>query len=69
MSYSLTAAVSAGGTITSTTLVVASAFPSMDRSFPPKPEWWGLCLLRHKWFSFDLLWAIALLIAGVTALV
>jgi hypothetical protein len=29
----------------------------------------GLRLLRHTWFNFDLLWAIALLVAGCAALV
>jgi hypothetical protein len=29
----------------------------------------GLALLRQVWFNFDLLWAAALLIAGVMALV
>ncbi|RZU42479.1 hypothetical protein [Edaphobacter modestus] len=29
----------------------------------------GLGLLRHTWFNFDLLWAFALIIAGVAALV
>ena len=28
----------------------------------------GLRLLRHTWFNFDLLWAIALLVAGCAAL-
>jgi len=28
----------------------------------------GLSFLRHAWFNFDLLWAIALFVAGVTAL-
>jgi hypothetical protein len=32
-------------------------------------ERWGLGLLRHTWFNFDLLWAFALIIAGVAALV
>jgi hypothetical protein len=32
-------------------------------------ERWGLSLLRHAWFNFDLLWAFALIIAGVAALV
>lgn len=32
-------------------------------------ERWGLGLLRHTWFNFDLLWAFALMIAGVAALV
>jgi hypothetical protein len=32
-------------------------------------ERWGLGLLRHTWFNFDLLWAIALMIAGAAALV
>ncbi len=31
-------------------------------------ERWGLGLLRHTWFNFDLLWAFALIIAGVAAL-
>jgi hypothetical protein len=30
---------------------------------------WGLGLLRHTWFNFDLLWALALMIAGAAALV
>lgn len=29
---------------------------------------WGLGLLRHTWFNFDLLWALALLVAGALAL-
>ena len=29
----------------------------------------GLALLRQAWFNFDLLWAVALLIAGIMALV
>jgi hypothetical protein len=29
----------------------------------------GLGILRHAWFNFDLLWAVALLVAGVMALV
>jgi hypothetical protein len=29
---------------------------------------WGLRLLRHTWFNFDLLWALALMIAGAAAL-
>jgi hypothetical protein len=32
-------------------------------------EQWGLGLLRHTWFNFDLLWACALIIAGAAALV
>jgi hypothetical protein len=32
-------------------------------------ERWGLGLLRHTWFNFELLWALALMIAGVAALV
>jgi len=32
-------------------------------------ERWGLGLLRHTWFNFDLLWAFALIIAGAGALV
>jgi hypothetical protein len=32
-------------------------------------ERWGLGLLRHTWFNFDLLWAFALIIAGGAALV
>ena len=32
-------------------------------------EKWGLGLLRHTWFNFDLLWAFALLVAGAAALV
>jgi hypothetical protein len=32
-------------------------------------EKWGLGLLRHTWFNFDLLWAFALIIAGAAALV
>jgi hypothetical protein len=31
-------------------------------------ERWGLGLLRHAWFNFDLLWAFALIVAGATAL-
>jgi cation transport ATPase len=29
----------------------------------------GLGLLRHTWFNFDLLWAVALILAGAAALV
>jgi hypothetical protein len=29
----------------------------------------GLRLLQRAWFNFDLLWAVALLVAGVAALV
>ena len=32
-------------------------------------ERWGLGLLRHTWFNFDLLWAFALIIAGAATLV
>src|SRR5205807_1504603 len=32
-------------------------------------ERFGLALLRRAWFNFDLLWAVALLVAGVVALV
>jgi hypothetical protein len=32
-------------------------------------EKWGLGLLRHTWFNFDLLWAFALIIAGASVLV
>jgi hypothetical protein len=32
-------------------------------------EKWGLGLLRHTWFNFDLLWAFALIIAGAATLV
>jgi hypothetical protein len=32
-------------------------------------ERWGLGLLQHTWFNFDLLWAFALIIAGAAALV
>jgi hypothetical protein len=32
-------------------------------------ERWGLGLLRHTWFNFDLLWAFALILAGAAALV
>ena len=28
----------------------------------------GLKVLRHTWFNFDLLWAVALLIAGISVL-
>jgi hypothetical protein len=35
-------------------------FESYERS--------GLKLLRHTWFNFDLIWAIALLVAGLAAL-
>lgn len=31
-------------------------------------EKWGLSLLRHSWFNFDLLWAAALMIAGAALL-
>jgi hypothetical protein len=29
----------------------------------------GLAILRQAWFNFDRLWAVALLIAGIMALV
>ena len=32
-------------------------------------ETWGLGLLRHAWFNFDLLWAFALIVAGAATLV
>jgi hypothetical protein len=32
-------------------------------------EKWGLGLLRHTWFNFDLLWAFALIMAGMAAVV
>ena len=31
-------------------------------------EKFGLKLLRHSWFNFDLLWAIALFVAGIAAI-
>jgi hypothetical protein len=31
-------------------------------------ERWGLGVLRHAWLNFDLIWALALLVAGVAAL-
>jgi len=31
-------------------------------------EKWGLRLLRHTWLNFDLIWALALLVAGFAAL-
>jgi hypothetical protein len=46
-------------------IVIAGAIAML---FYPFYERWGLGLLRHTWFNFDLLWALALMIAGVTAL-
>jgi hypothetical protein len=46
-------------------IVVAGAVAIL---FYQSYEKWGLGLLRHTWFNFDLLWAFALMIAGVAAL-
>ncbi len=46
-------------------VVVAGALAILFYQFY---ERWGLGLLRHAWFNFDLLWAFALLIAGAGAL-
>ena len=45
-------------------IVVAGAVAIL---FYQSYEKWGLGLLRHTWFNFDLLWAFALMIAGVAA--
>ena len=47
---------------TAAMLIVAGIFAMV---FFTLYERFGLQLLRHTWFNFDLLWAIALLIAGV----
>jgi hypothetical protein len=47
-------------------ILVAGALALLFYQFYEK---WGLGLLRHTWFNFDLLWAIALIIAGAAALV
>jgi hypothetical protein len=47
-------------------IVVAGAVAILAYQFY---ERWGLGLLRHTWFNFDLLWAFALIVAGVAALV
>ncbi len=47
-------------------ILVAGAVAILFYQFYEK---WGLGLLRHTWFNFDLLWAIALIIAGAAALV
>jgi hypothetical protein len=31
-------------------------------------RWFGLALLRKSWINFDLIWAVALLVVGATAL-
>lgn len=46
-------------------ILVAGATASLFYQFYEK---WGLGLLRHTWFNFDLLWAFALIIAGAAAL-
>jgi hypothetical protein len=47
-------------------ILVAGAVAILFHQFYEK---WGLGLLRHTWFNFDLLWAFALIIAGAAALV
>jgi hypothetical protein len=47
-------------------ILVAEAVAILFYQFYEK---WGLSLLRHSWFNFDLLWAFALIIAGAAALV
>ena len=47
-------------------ILVAGAVASLFYQFY---ERWGLGLLRHTWFNFDLLWAFALIVAGVVTLV
>jgi hypothetical protein len=47
-------------------ILVAGAVATLFSQFYEK---WGLSLLRHSWFNFDLLWAFALIIAGAAALV
>jgi hypothetical protein len=47
-------------------ILVAGAMAILFYQFYEK---WGLGLLRHTWFNFDLLWAFALIIAGAAALV
>ena len=50
---------------TATMLVVAGTLALVFFALYDKV---GLKLLRHAWFNFDLLWAVALLIAAVTVL-
>jgi hypothetical protein len=47
-------------------ILVAGAVAILFYQFYEK---WGLSVLRHSWFNFDLLWAFALIIAGAAALV
>ena len=47
-------------------ILVAGAVAILFYQFYEK---WGLGLLRHTWFNFDLLWAFALILAGAAALV
>jgi hypothetical protein len=47
-------------------ILVAGAMAILFYQFYEK---WGLGLLRHTWFNFDLLWAFALIIAGAATLV
>jgi hypothetical protein len=47
-------------------ILVAGAVATLFYQFY---ERWGLGLLRRTWFNFDLLWALALMIAGGVALV
>jgi hypothetical protein len=47
-------------------ILVAGAVAILFYQFYEK---WGLGLLRHTWFNFDLLWAFALIIAGAAAVV
>jgi hypothetical protein len=51
---------------TLTLIVIAGAVAIFFYHFYEK---WGLGLLRHTWFNFDLLWAFALIIAGMAAVV
>jgi hypothetical protein len=46
-------------------ILVAGAVAILFYQFYEK---WGLGLLRHTWFNFDLLWAFALILAGAAAL-
>ena len=50
---------------TATMLIVAGTLALLFYALYDKV---GLKLLRHAWFNFDLLWAVALLIAAVTVL-
>lgn len=50
---------------TTTMLIVAGLLATSFFEFYEKA---GLKLLRHAWFNFDLLWALALLLAGLAVL-